>query len=151
MSSQYYLDFIAYIGLSLLLIGVCLFALWKGGPAERAGAGVVLVMVIVERGLQAVLPYGWWIVLGLSCDALNALGLLAVTLRYASLWLGGAMLFYAAQFTLHSFYFVTGRKDTDVLHMVLTDINFGAILFCLVVGTILAWRRRLRAQAVVAP
>jgi len=137
--------FLTYILLTLLLVGVCLFAVWRGGPAERAGAVVVLVMVIVERGLQAVMPQGWWVVLGLSCDALNALGLLAVTLRYASLWLGGAMLFYAAQFTLHSFYFVTGRKDSDWLHMAVTDVNFGGILVCLVVGTLLAWRARQHA------
>lgn len=142
--------FLTYILLSLLLVATCLFAIWKGGPAERAGASVVLVMVIFERLAQAAMPQGWWVILGLSCDALTALGLLAVTLRYASLWLGGAMLFYAAQFTLHSFYFVTGRPDADLLHMVLTDFNFGAILVCLVVGTVLAWRTRLRAEAAAA-
>jgi hypothetical protein len=139
--------FLTYILLSLLLVTTCLFAVWKGGPAERAGALVILVMVILERLLQVVIPQGGWILLGLSCDALTALGLLAVTLRYASLWLGGAMLLYAAQFTLHSFYFVTGRKDTDLLHVVATDFDFGAILFCLVVGTVLAWRTRLRRAA----
>ena len=140
--------FLTYILLSLLLVTVCLFAIWKGGPAERMGAIVVLAMVIFERVLQAGIPQGWWVVLGLGCDALTALGLLAVTLRYASLWLGGVMLLYAAQFTLHSFYFVTGRPDADLLHMVLTDVNFGAILICLTAGTVMAWRARLRAQVV---
>ena len=46
--------------------------------------------------------------------AVLALGLLAVTLRYGSLWLGGAMLFYAAQFTLHSVYLVAGRSNKEI-------------------------------------
>ncbi|HXA37799.1 MAG TPA: hypothetical protein VNW53_02265 [Phenylobacterium sp.] len=141
---------LTYIVLSLLLVGTCLFAIWKGGPAERMGASVILAMVILERLLQVVLPKPWWIVMGLTFDALTAIGLLVVTVRYGSLWLGGAMLLYAAQFTLHSFYLVTGRPDTDLLHMALTDFNFGAILVCLVVGTGLAWRGRQRARDAVA-
>jgi hypothetical protein len=137
---------LTYIVLSLLLAGTCLFAIWKGGPAERMGASVILAMVILERLLQVALPKPWWIIMGLSFDALTAIGLLVVTVRYASLWLGGAMLLYAAQFTLHSFYLVTGRPDTDLLHMALTDFNFGAILVCLVVGTSLAWRARQRSE-----
>jgi len=133
---------VTYIVLSLLLVAVCLFAIWKGGPAERAGASVVLAMVVMERLLHLVLPISQWPILGLCGDALTAFGLLAVTLRYGSLWLGGTMLFYAAQFTLHSIFLVTGRLNSEPLHIVLNDINFAGILVCLVVGTITAWRRR---------
>jgi hypothetical protein len=137
---------VTYILLSLLLVAVCLFAVWKGGPAERTGAGVVLVMVLLERLLHVVLPINLWPILSLCGDALTAAGLLVVTLRYASLWLGGAMLFYAAQFTLHSFYLVTGRSNEEPLHVALNDVNFAGILVCLVVGTVIAWRGRVRRR-----
>jgi hypothetical protein len=81
--------------------------------------------------------------MGLTFDALTAIGLLVVTVRYGSLWLGGAMLLYAAQFTLHSFYLVTGRSSDTPLHIVISDLNFAAILVCLTAGTIMAWRSRL--------
>jgi hypothetical protein len=137
---------LAYYLLSIVILAMCVFAFWKGGPAERAGAAVILALMILQRVLQVILPQAWWIPVGLGCDALTALGLLFVTLRFVSFWLGGAMLLYAAQFTLHSFYLVTGRKDTDLLHIVATDFNFGGIIVCLVVGTILAWRKR-RSEA----
>ena len=35
----------------------------------------------------------------------------ALTIRYGRLWLGGAMLFQAAQFSLHAFYLVTDRSQ----------------------------------------
>jgi hypothetical protein len=136
---------LAYYLLSFVILAMCAFAFWKGGPAERAGAVVILVMMVLERALH-VLPDGWWPILSLCGDGLTALGLLAVALRYASLWLGGAMLFYAAQFSLHSFYLVTGRSSDTPLHIFLNDFNFIAIIVCLVAGTIIAWRGRI-AQA----
>jgi hypothetical protein len=135
-----------YILLSLIILAMCVFAFWKGGPAERAGAVVILALMILERVLH-VLPAAWWPILSLCGDGLTALGLLGVALRYASLWLGGAMLFYAAQFSLHSFYLVTGRSSDTPLHIVISDINFIAIIVCLVVGTIVAWRSRVVAAA----
>lgn len=133
-----------YYLLSLLLLSVCLFAMWKGGKAERVGSIIVLGMVIAERMLHIVLPPSWGPILSLCGDGLTALGLLAVALRFASLWLGGVMLFYAAQFALHSFYLVTGRSNREALHIVLNDINFGGILVCLAVGTCLTWAHRVR-------
>jgi hypothetical protein len=137
---------LAYYLLSFFILAMCAFAFWKGGPAERAGAVVILTLMILERVLH-VLPAQWWPILSLCGDGLTALGLLGVALRYASLWLGGAMLLYAAQFSLHSFYFVTGRSSDTPLHIVITDINFIAIIVCLVVGTIIAWRRRMAEAA----
>jgi hypothetical protein len=136
-----------YLVLSLLIVAVCLFALWKGGPAERAGAAIVLAMVVAERLLHLVVSREWWPILSLAGDALTALGLLAVALRFASVWLGAAMLFYAAQFTLHSVYLVTERSSNEPLHIVINDINFAGLLLSLTVGTTLAWRKRMRDRA----
>jgi hypothetical protein len=137
---------LTYYLLSLVLAAVCVFALWKGGPAERMGAAVIIVLTVVERFAHA-LPQPWWPIVELCFDALTALGLLFVALRFASFWLGGVMLLYAAQFTLHSFYLVTGRSSDTPLHIAISDANFAAILVCLTAGTIMAWRGRLRTPA----
>ena len=85
-------------------------------------------------------------VFGLVVDGLTAVGLLIMVLRHASLWLGGVMLLYAIKFSLHAFYFVTAREP-DVLHAVINNIDFMGVVFCLVAGTIVAWRNRSRAPA----
>ena len=71
-----------------------------------------------------------------------AVGLLVIAVRYASFWLGGAMLLYAAQFSLHAFYMVMSRS-VDLLHMRINNLNFLGISVCLAVGTIVGWRRRV--------
>ena len=79
-------------------------------------------------------------------DGLTAVGLLAIAVRCASLWLGGALMFQAAQFSLHSFYLVTGR-EVDLLHNVINNVNLYAILICLASGAIVSWRARIRAPS----
>jgi hypothetical protein len=133
----------AFIGLDL---AVCGLALWKGGRAERLGALVILVNTFVFMAGDAVVPKPMIPLLLLADDAASALALLAITLRYASPWLGGAMLFYAAQFTLHSYYLVTERQ-TDLFHVVINNLNFIGVIFCLAIGTAIAWRRRARGAA----
>lgn len=135
-----------------LFLGVaaCLLALWKGGPAERTGAAVILGTYVLGELSARFLPAGWAPILNLCGDGLTALGLLALTVRFASLWLGGAMLFYAAQFTLHSYYFVANRPD-DRFHAVVNNLNVMGVILCLAVGTAVAWRKRVRARAQPCP
>lgn len=119
------------------------FALWKGGTAERIAAAIVILNALIGEG-------GYWVapnseaVIRLVNDGLTALALLAVTLCYGAPWMGGVMLFYAAQFSLHSFYLVTGRASTDYLHALINNIDFMGIVWCLIIGTVVAWRRRRR-------
>ena len=89
----------------------------------------------VWQGLEAAPLYG----------AL-ALVFLLLAVRYASLWLGGVMLFQAIQFSLQAWYFVTGRAH-DVLYVIINNIDFFGILACLTAGTLAASRRRREAQA----
>ena len=119
-----------------------LFALWKGSVAERAAAVVVLANVIIGQSSEWFAP-GSEAVVRLINDGLTALVLLGITVRYAALWTGGVMLFFAAQFSLHSFYLVTERP-TDYLHALINNIDFSGIIWCLIIGTAVAWRRRVR-------
>ena len=115
----------------LILFGLAgiAFAGWKGGVAERIAAAVVATNLIVGVLFQAFLPdlEG---TLRFVNDGMAAVALLFVTLRYGAPWMGGVMLFYALQFSLHSYYLVTGRSNADYLHAVLNNINFGSIIWC---------------------
>jgi hypothetical protein len=122
---------------------VCLFAILKGGSAERVGAIVILANMLVGLGVEAT---GRSQIAVLIVDALTAVVLLAVAVRYASVWLGAVMLLYACQFALHAYYFVLERPR-DVLHVVLNNLDFFAVILCLAAGTVTAWRRRRRAAA----
>jgi hypothetical protein len=124
------------------LAGV-LFASWKGNPAERFAAAVVAANMIVGFGFRYLPDLEG--ILRFVNDGLAALVLLAVTIRYGALWMGGVMLFYAAQFSLHAYYFVTGRSDADFLHALINNINFSGVIWCLIIGTAVAWRHRIRA------
>jgi hypothetical protein len=125
------------------------FAFWKGGAAERLAAGVVAANLISGLVLGALLAT-YAAQLRFGVDGLTALALLAITLRFAAPWMGGVMLFYAAQFALHGYYLTMGRKPTDYLHAVINNLNFTGVLGCLVIGTALAWRRRVRAARAAA-
>ncbi|HEX5262761.1 MAG TPA: hypothetical protein VFW13_04505, partial [Phenylobacterium sp.] len=92
------------------------------------------------------LPVGIQPIAELVIDGLAALALLAVVLIYGSLWLGGAMLIYAAQFTLYAYYFVTERPN-DRFHAIVNNADFVGITLCLVIGTAVAWRGRVRRAA----
>lgn len=136
----------------VLMLAVCGFALWKGGPAERYGAALILTFAILWE-LARLLPSSYdamMPVAQLVGDGLTAVGLLAIAVRYASLWLGGALLFQALQFSLHSFYLVTGR-EVDSLHNLINNVNLYAILACLAFGSIMSWRERIKASRVQSP
>lgn len=134
------------LALSLFTVAVCGLAFWKGGRAERFGAAVILA----NQGLTFVLTY---VVSGkeigalaqLALDGVTAMALLFVVLRFGSPWLGAAMLLYAGQFGLHSFYLVTERPN-DWLHAVANNIIFLGVSLSLVTGVALAWSKRARTQ-----
>jgi hypothetical protein len=128
----------------LLGLAICLFALWKGGSAERYGAGLILVVVVLARLAVSVFDPAVEPIIRLVGDATTALGLLVIVLIYGNLWLGGAMLLYAAQFTLHSYYFVTHRPN-DLFHAMANNLDFLGIFACLSIGTVVSWRQRIRA------
>jgi heme/copper-type cytochrome/quinol oxidase subunit 4 len=132
------------IFLLAVIFSICAFAVVKGGPAERraglifaAGSiGVELIHFTTPREVQGGLL--------LAMDGFVAGGFLLLALRYASVWLGGAMLLQGIQFSLHAYYFVTGVRRGDTYAM-LNNIDSAGVLLCLVVGTIVAWRRRVLA------
>lgn len=141
-------DPLVFVVLGTVFAG-CLFSFWKGGPPERLGGAIVLANTLLLMVLGKLLPADSLAVGELVIDGLTAVGLLAVVLIYGSLWLGGAMLLYAGQFTLHAFYFVTERQP-DRLHAIINNVDFSGIIWCLVIGTAVAWRKRVRLARTAA-
>jgi len=136
---------IVWILLWILVIGICGFALWRGGTPERIGAALVLLVALAGAAVNLV-PDGPVRQVGhLAADGVLAAGFLAVAVRFASLWLGAAMLFQAVQFSLHAYYFVLQRPH-DSLYSTVNNVNLLGVLTCLLVGT-LAARRRASGRA----
>ena len=140
-----------YIGMIVTAV-VCGLALWRGGPPERVGAGLVLVVFLIGQLIDFIFPVGGKVshlgqVAHLGNDAFLAVGFLLVALRYGSLWLGGAMILQAVQFSLHAFYLVVDRTR-DTLFAVVNNLNTSGIILCILAGALVAWRRRARREAV---
>ena len=94
---------------------ICLLAWMRGGAAERYGAAMVALswtLVIVFQSLFANWGPSLWVVSVpmLVCDFLLSFGLLVLALRYASLWVGAAMLAQSAQLGIQAFFIADGGR-----------------------------------------
>lgn len=132
-----------YLLLELFAAAAVGFALWKGGVGERMAALVVLANLLIGMGGQWLAPANAEIV-RLANDGLAAAALLVVTVRYGAFWMGGVMLFFAAQFSLHSFYLVTEHAQ-DRLYAIVNNVDWYGVIWALIIGTGVAWRHRARA------
>ena len=123
---------------------VCALAWWKGGQVEKLGASLKLATSVIALGVHHLLKQDAISVALLTADGLLAVGLLALAIRYASLWIGAAMLLQAGQFSLHAWYLVNGLKF-DRFYAIANNLVTIGILICILVGTLIAWRRRSKA------
>jgi hypothetical protein len=120
------------------------FALWKGDLATRIAAGayglleITTLLIFRQPGVHN--TPGETILLG--TDFVCAVTFLLLAVRYANLWLGAAMLFQAAQFSLHAWYLVN-ELPHDVMHAWINNTDDWGILIAMFVGTILSIRRRV--------
>jgi hypothetical protein len=117
------------------------FGLWKGDAPVRIAAvtnlGLELCTVFInpkfgDVGGESIL---------LVVDFAFAVILLVLAVRFANLWIGAAMILQAAQFSLHAYYLVM-ELPHDRLHAWINNTDDWGILISLLVGTILAIRRR---------
>jgi hypothetical protein len=118
------------------------FVLWKGDAAARYAA---LTHAAVEIATFIIHPrlgdFGAESLL-LTVDLASSVVLLLLAVRYASLWLGGAMLLQSAQFSLHAYYLVM-EMPQDRMHAWINNSCDWGILICLIVGTVSAIRGRV--------
>lgn len=125
------------------------FAFWKGGTPERLSAAIVSLNMAGAILVVDVLGHSDGVV-RFASDGLTALLLLVVAVRFGSPWMIGVMFFYAAQFSLHAYYMMTGRNDRDYLHALINNIDNLGVIACLTLGTAVAWRQRVRTLAAAA-
>lgn len=130
----------------LVTLLVAALAWWKGGDPERLGASLMIAASLAVPVAHRSLPTGSASTALLMIDATMAAGFLALAIRYASLWLGAAMLLQALQFSLHAFYLVL-EKAHDRLYSIINNIDTMGVILCVLVGTLIAWRGRRRAAA----
>jgi len=128
----------------LVTLGVLAFAWFKGGLPERYGASLKVVTSAAALGAHHLLKQDSISVALLTLDGLLAVGFLALAIRYASLWIGAAMLLQAGQFSLHAWYLV-GEMPRDRFYAIANNLVTIGILLCILVGTTIAWTRRRRA------
>ncbi|MGH7009720.1 MAG: hypothetical protein ACREEX_02690, partial [Caulobacteraceae bacterium] len=132
----------------LILVAVFAFAAWKGEQAEKLGAAFNLAAGLLAAPVQ---HYRGAYTLGidtpglilLGIDGLLAAGFLWLALRYASLWLGGALLLQAVQFSLHAYYLMMTLPH-DWTYATVNNLDTDGINVLIVIGTLLVWRARRR-------
>ena len=118
------------------------FAIWKGDTAVRVAGAAFLIL-----GASAILinPHAGDVsseTITLALDFACAVIFLLLAVRYANLWIGAAMLFQAAQFSLHAYYLVL-ELPHDRMHAWINNLDDAGILISIVTGTVLAIRRRM--------
>jgi hypothetical protein len=123
---------------------VCGLAWAKGSAAERWGSVIVLVGSIAAGLIQTLLPGRPETFALLLLEGLYSLAFLMLALRYASPWLGGAMLLQALQFGLHAYYIV-GERSHDRTYGLINNLNSIGVLVCILFGIFASWRKRAHA------
>jgi hypothetical protein len=123
-------------------LATTVFALWKGDTPVRYAAlthaAVEIAAFVInpkfgDQGAESIL---------LTVDFASSVVFLLLAVRYASVWLGGAMLLQSAAFSLHAYYLVM-ELPHDRMHAWLNNATDWGIIICLVIGTSLAIRRRV--------
>jgi hypothetical protein len=109
---------------------------------------MILVTWLGAVVIQAVAKAYILPILFLISDAVLAMGLLLLAVRYSSWWMGAAMLLQATGLSLHAAYFAAEKSDLNrhVLWLYVAGKNgasFAMLLVILAAG-LAAWRRRAR-------
>ena len=135
--------------LGLVILSVA-FALWKGGRPERVGAlfngviciGVPIIQVFLHDSLHT-LPI-------LVADGLLAIGFLILAIRYASLWLGAAMILQAMGFMMHSALLLELIADPEYAYYAAMNAMSLGVILSIILGTAYAWAVRRRHARLAA-
>ena len=139
------LDWYIHYSLLTTIALVVVFAWMKGATPERLGATANLVAALSVFVVQRLLQKPSLELSLLAIDGILGLFLMALAVRFASLWLGAAMLLQATQFSLHGFYFVTMRSMDRTFFIVNNSVSWG-LLLCIIAGTLGTWLVSRRAQ-----
>jgi len=124
----------------------CVFAILKGGPAERAGALLIVASYITAETIIVVTSPHLPVFALFVCDFALAVGLLVVSIRYGSIWLGFAMLLQSANLCSQALSF-TGDGLGQIAEATLNNVLSVLMGASIGTGALLAWRGRRRRSA----
>jgi hypothetical protein len=133
----------------LLIVLTTILAVWKGGIAERIGAVLNLVISLLDIPAHMLLDKESVASAMLVADFALALGFLLLAVRYASIWLGGAMLLAAVQFSLHAYYIVD-ELPHDLTYAWINNLDTLGVVLLILFSTIMSWIRSVREARAVA-
>jgi hypothetical protein len=131
------------------MLSVCIAAQWKGDKAERLGVAFAIASAFAALTINDYAPQDLAPLLLLGVDAVLAGGFLFLAIRYASLWLGAAMIFQAGQFALHAIY-TASELPHDYRYAVINNLVTYGIFAVILFATLVNWRKRVvaaRAEA----
>lgn len=132
---------------SQILLGLVIFSVafawWKGGAPERLGALLNGVICLSVPMIQSMTHESLHTLPILVADGALAVGFLILAIRYASLWLGAAMLLQAIAFSMHSALLLEVIEPGLAYYAAMNAMSFG-VLLSIIVGTAYAWVVRRR-------
>ena len=138
-----------YSQLGIVALALCCgFAIWKGGSAERAGALLIvitwMVTLVASAGSKNLAATAF-----LVSDAIMAVGLLLLAVRYSSWWMGAAMLVQAIALSFHAAYFAAEQSEmsrkTLTLYVMGKNLASVGLLVIILAATIASIIKRDRA------
>jgi hypothetical protein len=121
----------------------CLFALLKGGAAERTGGFIVVACYLATEATVLLMWPHFSIFVAFISDFILAVGLLIVAFRYGSIWLGFAMLLQSANLCSQALAF-TGEGLGHLPEAILNNMLSLLMGASIAMGAFLSWRRRRR-------
>lgn len=133
------------IGLGVLAL-VYALAVWKGDRAQKLGAAFNLAAGLLAVPPQYLVAPDLQPMFFLAVDGALAAGFLFLALRYASLWIGAALLLQAVQFSMHAYYLLMNARP-DYTYMAVNNVDTTGINIAIVAGVVLAWIGRAKEAA----
>ena len=148
--TSYFDNIYTLVGLSWM-VSVCLFAMWKGGVSERAGAIVFVFLTLGTDLARAVNGQLMPTSILFGSDIVLAACLLFIAVRCNAMWAGFGVICVALSLALHTIQLsdhIVRRWDGVVVYLMLTNVLFYLSLLTLVGGVLGAiWgRMKLRDQ-----
>ena len=126
------------------MLSVCVVTQFRGDKAERLGVAFAIASALAALAINDYAADDLAPPLLLGVDALLAGGFLFLAIRFASLWLGAAMIFQAGQFALHAIY-TAGELPHDRRYAVINNLVTYGIFAVILVAALVNWRRRTLA------
>ncbi len=129
-----------------LILATCGFALAKGAAPERHAALWVLGTWITGSLAQWFVGDETLPLVVLCVDGVLATALLFISIQWASLWLGAAMLVQSTAFGMHAWFLTTEPSDSHSYYATINVLGF-LLVILLIASTTSRWIGRVRRRS----